>query len=116
MSAAVRGCGFGSAPFAAPRSDSAALSAEISDIDADTGSGCRCPGHQAGALGMAFRPRAAHIVPFRPVGVERAPEGSPELAKGSHEIPPHDRFPLAVPRRGFLYAQCGRDFEGAALP
>lgn len=117
MSSAVRGCGFGGAPSLPQRTTGVALSAQIGETGAGRGGGCRCLGYHTRVLGMTFRPRAAHVVPFRPVGLERAPKGSPQLANGSHEIPPHDRFLLAVPRRGFrARPQCGRDLEAAALP
>jgi hypothetical protein len=65
---------------------------------------------------MTFRPRAAHVVALRPVGVERAPEGPPQLANGSDEIPPHDRFRRLFRAAGSFTPGAGAILEGAALP
>jgi hypothetical protein len=116
MSSTVRGCGFRRRAFAPPRSGGVALSVQSGEVGAGTGGGCRCLGHQAGALGMAFRPRAAHVVPFRPVGVERASEGPPQLANGSDEISPHGRFRRLFRAAASFTPGAGAILEGAALP
>jgi hypothetical protein len=102
--------------FACQGKDGVALSAQSGEVGAGSGGGCRCLGHQVGALGMTFRPRAAHVVPFRPVSVESAPERPPQLANGSDEIPPHHRFRRLFRAAASLTPGAGAILEGAALP
>src|SRR5215475_1900791 len=55
-------------------------------------------------LGEAGRTRSAHIIKFRPIGIERIAESALQLTDRSREILQHDTLPFAF--EGTVWACC----------